>query len=73
VGVVQTLEEVVHDEQLLANNILVPVQGAEPEVRTVNSPMQVIGAEKVSPRRAPESWGSTPQKYCSNSAFLLRR
>jgi crotonobetainyl-CoA:carnitine CoA-transferase CaiB-like acyl-CoA transferase len=53
VGVVQTLEEVIHDEQLLANNILVPVQGVEPEVRTVNSPMQVIGAEKVSPRRAP--------------------
>ena len=53
VGVVQTLEEVIHDEQLLANNILVPVQGVEPEVRTVNSPMQVIGAEKVLPRRAP--------------------
>jgi crotonobetainyl-CoA:carnitine CoA-transferase CaiB-like acyl-CoA transferase len=30
----------------------VPVQGVEPEVRTVNSPMQVIGAEKVLPRRA---------------------
>jgi crotonobetainyl-CoA:carnitine CoA-transferase CaiB-like acyl-CoA transferase len=53
VGVVQTLDEAVHDEQMLANNILVPVQGVDREVRTVNSPMQIIGAEKVSPRRAP--------------------
>ena len=53
VGVVQTLDEVVHDEQMLANNILVPVQGVDQGVRTVNSPMRVIGAEKVSPRRAP--------------------
>ena len=53
VGVVQTLDEVVHDEQMIANNILVPVQGVDREVRTVNSPMQVIGSEKVSPRRAP--------------------
>lgn len=53
VGVVQTLDEVIHDEQMLANNILVPVQGVDQEVRTVNSPMQVIGAEKVLPRRAP--------------------
>ena len=51
-GVVQTFDEVFHDEQMLANNILVPVQGADQEVRTVNSPMQVIGAERVSPRRA---------------------
>lgn len=53
VGIVQKLEEVVHDEQLLANQILVPVHGVDREVLTVNSPMQVIGAEKVSPRRAP--------------------
>jgi formyl-CoA transferase len=53
VGVVQTLEEVVSDEQMLANNILVPVHGADQGARTVNSPMQVIGSEKVSPRRAP--------------------
>jgi crotonobetainyl-CoA:carnitine CoA-transferase CaiB-like acyl-CoA transferase len=53
VGVVQTLEEAVHDEQMIANNILVPLQGVDREIRTVNSPMQVIGADKVSPRRAP--------------------
>jgi crotonobetainyl-CoA:carnitine CoA-transferase CaiB-like acyl-CoA transferase len=53
VGVVQTLDEVVHDEQMLANNILVSVQGVDREVPTVNSPMQVIGTEKVVPRRAP--------------------
>ena len=53
VGVVQTLEEVVNDEQMLANQILVPVQGLGREALTVNSPMQVIGTEKISPRRAP--------------------
>jgi formyl-CoA transferase len=53
VGVVQTLEEAVHDEQMIANNILVPLQGVDGDVRTVNSPMQIIGAEKVLPRRAP--------------------
>lgn len=54
VGVVQTLEEVVNDEQMLANQILVPVQGLGREALTVNSPMQVIGSEKISPRRAPD-------------------
>ena len=53
VGVVQSLEEVVKDEQLLANNILVPVQGEGASVKTVNSPMQVVGVSKVPPRRAP--------------------
>jgi crotonobetainyl-CoA:carnitine CoA-transferase CaiB-like acyl-CoA transferase len=53
VGVVQTLEEAVHDEQMIANNILVPLQGVDQEIRTVNSPMQVIGADKVLPHRAP--------------------
>ncbi len=54
VGVVQTLDEVVKDEQLLANHILVPVQGAKAEVSTVNSPLQIIGVSKVLPRRAPD-------------------
>jgi crotonobetainyl-CoA:carnitine CoA-transferase CaiB-like acyl-CoA transferase len=54
VGVVQTLGEVVKDEQLLANHILVPVQGAHVPVSTVNSPLQVIGVSKVLPRRAPD-------------------
>ena len=53
VGVVQSLEEVVKDEQLLANNILVPVHGEGASVKTVNSPMQVVGVSKVPPRRAP--------------------
>jgi formyl-CoA transferase len=53
VGVVQSLDEVVNDEQLLANNILVPVQGDGASVSTVNSPMQVVGVSKVLPRRAP--------------------
>ncbi len=54
VGVVQTLDEVVKDEQLLANHILVPVQGASANVSTVNSPLQVIGVPKVLPRKAPD-------------------
>jgi formyl-CoA transferase len=54
VGVVQNLDEVVRDEQMLANKIIVPVQGTNKPVSTVNSPMQVIGAEKVVPHRAPD-------------------
>ncbi len=53
VGVVQSLDEVVNDEQLIVNNILVPVQGHGAGVSTVNSPMQVIGVSKVPPRQAP--------------------
>jgi crotonobetainyl-CoA:carnitine CoA-transferase CaiB-like acyl-CoA transferase len=54
VGVVQTLEEVVTDEQMIANGILTPVHGLGKEVRTVNSPMQVVGFEKLQPGKAPE-------------------
>jgi formyl-CoA transferase len=61
VGVVQTLDEVIKDEQLLANHILVPVQGTKAEVSTVNSPLQVIGVSKVLPRRAPDVGEHTTQ------------
>ncbi len=53
-SVVQTMEEVVRDPQMLANEVLVPL--AEPNgvaTHTVNSPIQVVGLPKVTPRRAP--------------------
>ena len=54
IGDVQTLDEVIKDEQLLANQILVPVHGADAAVSTVNSPPQVVDVPKVLPRRAPD-------------------
>lgn len=53
IGLVQTLDEVINDEQLLANNILVPVEGTDGVIKTVNSPLQIVGVSKVAPRRAP--------------------
>jgi len=53
-GVVQNADEIIHDPQMLANDILVPL--AEPTAvatHTVNSPVQVAGVAKVAPRRAP--------------------
>ena len=53
-SVVQTMEEVVRDPQMLANEVLMPL--AEPNgtaTRTVNSPVQVVDFVKVTPRRAP--------------------
>jgi formyl-CoA transferase len=47
-------EEVIHDEQMIANRVLVPVEGAEnPGLRTVNSPIEIRDAPKVPPRPAP--------------------
>ena len=46
--------EVVNDPQLRANNIVVPLEGAEGKLTlTVSSPMQVHGIEKEPARRAP--------------------
>ncbi|HKH27135.1 MAG TPA: CoA transferase [Sphingomicrobium sp.] len=46
--------EVVNDPQLRANNIVVPLDGAEGKLTlTVSSPMQVHGIEKEPARRAP--------------------
>jgi crotonobetainyl-CoA:carnitine CoA-transferase CaiB-like acyl-CoA transferase len=53
-GIVQNEEEIVHDPQMLANDILVPL--AAPTgvaTHTVNSPIQVAGVAKVAPGRAP--------------------
>jgi formyl-CoA transferase len=53
-GVVQNEDEIIHDPQMLANEVLVPL--AEPNAaatHTVSSPVQVAGFPKVPPRNAP--------------------
>jgi formyl-CoA transferase len=54
-GVVQTLEECAHDPQLLANQVLRPIDdgSAEPHL-TVNSPVHLDQEQKVRPRPAPD-------------------
>jgi formyl-CoA transferase len=54
-GVVQTLEECAHDPQLLANQVLLPIDdgSAEPHL-TVNSPVHLDQEQKVRPRPAPD-------------------
>jgi crotonobetainyl-CoA:carnitine CoA-transferase CaiB-like acyl-CoA transferase len=53
-GVVQIPEEIVKDPQLLANQIIVPIQdGSASPTYTVNSPVTVKGSAKVAPRTAP--------------------
>lgn len=47
-------EEVIHDEQMIANRVLVPMEGSEtPGLRTVNSPIEIRGLPKSPPRPAP--------------------
>jgi crotonobetainyl-CoA:carnitine CoA-transferase CaiB-like acyl-CoA transferase len=54
-GVVRAPNEVINDPQLLANDIIVPLEGAGGHLKfTVNSPLQVRGAPKVPAKRAPE-------------------
>lgn len=54
-GVVQTLQECAHDPQLLANQILVPIDdgSSEPHL-TLNSPVHLDQEQKVPPRPAPD-------------------
>ncbi len=54
-GVVRSPQEVTTDPQLLANDVIVPLEGAGEHLKlTVSSPLTVHGAEKVPARRAPE-------------------
>jgi formyl-CoA transferase len=54
-GPVRGPEEVINDPQLLANDIVVPLEGAGNKVTsTISSPIQVHGVSKVSARRGPE-------------------
>lgn len=54
-GVVQTIEELAHDPQLLANQVLVPIDdgSAEPHL-TVDSPIRLDQERKVRPGPAPD-------------------
>jgi crotonobetainyl-CoA:carnitine CoA-transferase CaiB-like acyl-CoA transferase len=53
-GVVQNADEIVHDPQMLANEVLVPLAAPHAgATHTVNSPVQVAGFVKVPPRSAP--------------------
>ena len=51
---VPEVEEVIHDPQLIANRVLVPIEGsAKPGLQTVSSPIEIRDAPKVPPRPAP--------------------
>ena len=54
-GAVRGPEEVILDPQLLANDIVVPLEGAGGKVTsTINSPIHVHGVAKVPAKRAPD-------------------
>lgn len=54
-GIVRTPTEVVTDPQVLANDIIVPIEGGSDRLKlTVNSPLKVHGVSKVTAQRAPE-------------------
>jgi crotonobetainyl-CoA:carnitine CoA-transferase CaiB-like acyl-CoA transferase len=54
-GIVKSPQEVTTDPQLLANDLIVPLEGAGERLKlTVSSPLKVHGVAKVPARRAPE-------------------
>lgn len=54
-GAVKAPGEVIRDPQLLANDIVVPIEGAGEHLKfTISSPMQVHDVAKVPAKRAPE-------------------
>lgn len=53
-GVIQTPEETARDPQLRANDIVVPLRGADDVTETISSPINVRGIAKVPATRAPE-------------------
>jgi formyl-CoA transferase len=54
-GIVKTAAEVTTDPQVLANEIIVPIEGGgEHLTRTVSSPIKIHGVPKATARRAPE-------------------
>jgi formyl-CoA transferase len=54
-GAVRGPQEVINDPQLLANDIVVPLEGAGGKLTsTISSPIQVHGVTKVPAKRAPE-------------------
>ena len=54
-GAVRSPEDVIKDPQLMANDIVVPLEGANGNLQlTISSPMQVHGVSKVPAKRAPK-------------------
>ena len=54
-GVAQIAEEIIHDPQLEANGIVVPLDlPGKPAMRTVSNPIQIMGEHKVKPGAAPQ-------------------
>jgi crotonobetainyl-CoA:carnitine CoA-transferase CaiB-like acyl-CoA transferase len=54
-GIVQTPSQVITDPQVLANDIIVPLEGAGEHMKlTVSSPLKVHDVPKAPARRAPE-------------------
>ncbi len=53
-GVIQTPAEAAVDQQLRANDIVVPIEGADDLDYTVNNPITLRGHARVPSRRAPE-------------------
>lgn len=54
-GVVRSPVDVIHDPQLAANNMVVPLEGAGGKLTsTVSSPIQISGVAKRPAQRAPE-------------------
>jgi len=54
-GVVRHPSEVITDPQLLANDIIVPLEGAGENLKqTISSPIKIHGVAKVPARRAPD-------------------
>jgi crotonobetainyl-CoA:carnitine CoA-transferase CaiB-like acyl-CoA transferase len=54
-GIVKTAAEVTTDPQVLANELIVPLEGAgEHLTQTVSSPIKIHGVPKAKARRAPE-------------------
>src|SRR3954454_805859 len=50
-GVVGILDDIPHDQQMIANEVLVPFEGDT--MLTISSPIWVDGSRKVQPRRPP--------------------
>ena len=54
-GIVARIEELPDDEQMIVNGVFTEIADADNgPLRTVDSPITLLGVEKVAPRRAPE-------------------
>ena len=57
-SVVQTTEEVTRDEHMIANGCFPEIEGLD-GIRTIDSPIQIEGFEKVKPQKPPTVGGNT--------------